>query len=171
VQEVKSSKEQISINAANAQKDAKEKMAQLRKLLDEKDKEIDESIKRMESSKLNAVQIELTKAQQRIETIDSSISTVSGALKESNALGFLQKVEEVEEGLRHSAMSTDPKVKKKWFTLPQLHTQHQEATLKVLKYKEHKGAPGYAGYMLNGIDYEEYSDEDISPDESVAEEY
>jgi len=69
-------------------------------------------------------------------------------------LAFLQKVEDVEEQVRHSCLSTDPDVKQKWFQMPTLNTMRIEQMLKNMKYKE-KTLPQYGGIPFADMNEEE----------------
>lgn len=158
-------KQKLSTAAENAQRDAKAKIAQLRKLLDEKEKEIEESIKRMESTKANSLTSELNKAQQKMDTIDESVANIQAALCETSPLQFLQKVEDVEEQVRHSRLAADPEVKQKWFQMPSLNTLRLEQLIKSIKYKEGVVHSQY------GMPFSEPYDEDEDVHSSEEEEY
>jgi len=154
---VKKQREQINLASEKAHKDAKEKFEQLRKLIEEKEKEILETIKKTETSKLSTIQNELNKAQQRIEDVDKNITSVQEAMCEQTPLGFLQRYSNTEEQLRHSCVTADPEIKQKWFQMPTLNMQYGEQAIKMIKYKD-KGPLPFGSYAPE--DDDSYEEED-----------
>ena len=64
IEVVSKDKEKITCGSLLVQKEAKAKFDELRKILEEKEREMEEAIKRMESTKQNTLNNEITKAQQ-----------------------------------------------------------------------------------------------------------
>jgi len=133
---LKKDKDKITTASEAVQKESNSKFMELKRIVEEKEKEMEEAIKRMEAAKQGTVNSEIAKAQQRIQKIDESISIVQEALCEKTPLAFLQKMEDAEEQVRHSAMAPDLEVKQKWFQMIPLNIQYAEQTLRNMKYKE-----------------------------------
>jgi len=155
VETVKVDREKITIASETVQKETKTKFDELRKILDEKEKDMEEAIKRMESTKQGTITSEITKAQQRIEKIDESVSSIQESLCEKSTLTFLQKIEDAEEQIRHLCMTVDPEIKQRWFQMPKLNIQYVEQTLRSMKYKERANQ-----YGLYDQEDDVYSDEE-----------
>lgn len=134
----------------------KSKFAVLKKLLEDKEKEYEESMRKSESRKTHEIETELKKAQERIDKIDQSISSASEAFSHTNSpLEFLQKIESIEEEVRFSVAAVEPQIKPKWFEVPPANIAFLEQTLKSIKYSEkHNMMPGAI------YDEEPYSDEE-----------
>jgi septal ring factor EnvC (AmiA/AmiB activator) len=138
VDNVKKQQQNLKEATEKTAQDAKEKIANLRKLLEEKEKEFDESLKRIELSKKHTIDTELKKAQERMNKIDESITMVSEAMGTKTPLEFLIKTEEAEETMRHTVLAADLELKQRWFEMPQLFTQHVEQQVKNLKFADRR---------------------------------
>ena len=112
--------------------DAKSKFAALRKLLDEKENEIMESIKKLQQTKQRTIESETKKAQEQLLKIEQSIQDANKVMKE-NSLNFLQNIDPIEEQLRLSVASNSPETKAKWFEMPQVYPHIIEQSIKALK--------------------------------------
>lgn len=136
VQTVQTEKEKLSKGSDVIRQEAKAKFVELRRLLDEKEKEMEEGIKRMENNKVATIANEIAKAQQRVSKIDETLGVVQGAMCEKTPLGFLQKMEDTEEQIRHSSMAADLEVKPRWFQMPPLNLQYLEQIMRNMQYRE-----------------------------------
>ncbi len=140
--EVSQQQEKLGKAAELAFQDTHEKIATLRKLLDDKEKELEEGVKRMESSKKHTIEFEVTRAKEKMAKIDESIELVSDAMGSKSPLEFLLKTEEVEEKIRHAALAADPEVKQRWFDIPSLYIDMAEQTIKGLQHYDKEKSPG-----------------------------
>jgi len=166
IETVKKQSTDLKANSERAQKEAREKMDGLRKIIDEKEKEMLEAIQRMESTRNGTLQSEIHKAQSKIENIDKGVEMMTSAMSETTSLNFLRKIEDADEA-RYASFATDPEIKKNWFEMPPVITQHLEAVMKNLKYKEVKHHHYYGGLPPGGYPplpddavEENYSDEE-----------
>lgn len=152
---------QLETSSKSVRKEAKEKFAALRKLLDEKEQEVDETILRTFQTKSKNIDSELKKAKERIQQIDSNFSTVADmrSYGSSNPLIYLQKMEDVEEHLRHACSASDPEIKSKWFQMMPLGTSYLEQSLQALRYKNKKPIGIYGLPEEDEISYEESEEE------------
>eukprot|EP01118_Nematostelium_gracile_P010118 TRINITY_DN3460_c0_g1_i2.p1 TRINITY_DN3460_c0_g1~~TRINITY_DN3460_c0_g1_i2.p1 ORF type:complete len:886 (-),score=282.73 TRINITY_DN3460_c0_g1_i2:28-2508(-) len=161
---IEQNREKITKASENIQKDVQTKFADLRRILDEKEKEITEAVKRMETNKQNQINNEVSKAQQRMDDVNKSINIVQESFSEKSSLHFLQKMEEAEEQIRHSSMAIDLEPKNKWFVMPPVNVQYVEQTLKSIVYKERSNQ--FAIYPEDEVSY--YDDQDDVDDEEEA---
>jgi len=127
--------ESIATESENAQKVLKEKMASMRTLLEEKEKELTNSIKKVENDKRTKIQNELKQSQKQLEKIDSVTQAAQTALKQRDYLQFLKQIENNEEDFRHTVLTSEPELKPSVFKMPSLKATYLEQALKNLKYQ------------------------------------
>lgn len=76
--------------ASRIRGEAKAELQKLREILGQKEKEIEDSINRIEERKKRHLQNEMEKAQTSLEKIPNAISTVQSALDEKDAQKFFE---------------------------------------------------------------------------------
>jgi hypothetical protein len=92
ISKVTKQSQQITQESETAQLSIRNSFIKLRQVIDEKEKEMEESLKRVVSTKHSSIQFELNSAKQRFDKIESSIKKVGDALVASNSLEFLQVI-------------------------------------------------------------------------------
>lgn len=111
----------------------------------------------MSKSKEQNLEHEKKTSKSRIEVMQEVTSKIQSVLSEEEPKLFLQKVEEIEEEVRHSALVSDPEVKPSSFSMPQVYVQRVEQDLNYLAYKER---PNQGAYFESYTDEEYYSDQE-----------
>jgi len=146
-------KEHLIQARTSALADMKEKFQNLRKLIDDKEKDIENAMIKIGNSKQSSIETEITKANERVNKIDQLITTAhSELLPESNYTTFLSKIEQLEEPLRHTALINTPNSDPKWYHMANFETAHLTAYLGSIKYTENSRGD-YAPYEGSDEDY------------------
>jgi len=83
----------ITEDANRIRAQAKDELQKLRELLDQKEKEVEESISRIEERKKRHIQNEVEKAQENLDKIPTSISVLQGAMEEADPAKFFSQYE------------------------------------------------------------------------------